>query len=231
MAENSYKAIIVYGTNPELIEKRVLAFIKHAKAKRFQIIESTVKTYREASDLVATPDFFSEKCFYIFRNLKFESAKLKDLIEKRFNDETPNFCLFIFNSAIPQLKSFNDKRIKVESFGNVNEVYRWVQSILDTPLKQLIVKLTDLEREVDLNFIFFVLCDFYSELSLFMLNPQFLKTAPWKQSIYRRFADKLNLQSVKKNLDYLSELDMRLKTSQLTSVNSALLLALKQLKS
>lgn len=214
------KIIILHGEDTNKSYARLTKFIDTAKKRGWEIINDEIPN---------TLSLFGAERLIVYRDYKLISkADIKNL--ERFED-----TLVIYHTSdLPQtfLKSL-PKEIKIEKFDVPKILFSFLENIYPGNIKTCLKMLHQITQTQAVELVFFFIARQFKDLYLVSVSSKNLDNTgfpSWKLNKLKFQANKFKKGQIERIINSLSEIDIKVKTSQTDLLSALDLLMIKELE-
>ena len=220
--------IVLHGDNTYQSYKRLSVFIDEAKNRSWSVVKID-KYDKNLSTKARTSDLFTQRLFIVY-GIKILSDKDKKWIHDD-SVETEG-TLIVYEKGL--LNKTNQKYLpndaKYEKFELPKIIFKFLESFYPSNSKECLKYLKMVTDTSPVEFIFSLLSSHIRDLYWVKEEPSKIPYPSWRVSKLEIQADKFTKSHIKDIIGKLSDIDIKVKTSKTTLIESLDLLILRELE-
>ena len=221
------KIVVIHGENTNDSLKRLIYIESVAKRKNWQIVKIDEDT--NLKETLISPSLFKEEKLFILENPK--KINKKDILWLSKNIENLKGNILVFekgNISTTFLKNLG-KNIKIEEYRLQNTIFKFLESFYPSS-KTCINYLHQVIEKEPIEFVFLLLARHLKDLYLVKIEPSSIPYASWRVKKLEFQASRFTLNKLEKIIRLLAEIDVKVKTSKATLIDSLDLLIARELE-
>lgn len=223
------KITVLYGNYTTAARNRYLVIVDALKKRGWEIV-SVEADKRSISEKLTTNSLFGgEQLFTIENANQLDAATLKWLAD--YSPQVQGNILIYHEGEIPK-KALDilKKNAKLERFDLPKTIFVFLDSITPHNASTSIKLLHKVVENEPVELVFSLIASLFRDLYWVKADPKSLKLPSWRAQKLSRQASKFSVEQIKKIINQLAEIDIKVKTSQAELLPSLDLLLASELQ-
>ena len=222
--------IIIHGDNTEKSYQRILIFIDEAKRRNMKIEKFDKHKKEDLQSTVRGETLFDEEKIYLVYGLA--NLKKNDLDWIKDKSKNHEGTLIVYEKGIASQTKLKNipKGYKIEKYELPKLIFKFLDSFYPGNKTHCIKLFHEVIKDSSIEFVFSLLGSHLKDLYWVMVEPSKIPYPSWRVAKLENQAEHFDLDNLKDLINKLAIIDVDVKTSDSTLINSLDLLIIGELE-
>lgn len=205
------KIVLLHGDDSNASYARLTKFIEVAKERNWEV--NFLEYEEKIEEKLRGSSLFAKESLFVLRGVnKFPKGSIKKLLAKALN-YPGNLVIYHSDTLSKEILSSFPNEVKVEEFKLPRIIFDFLDSFYPGNARASIRLLKEITKREPAEFVFALLAKHLRDL-FWVKEGNSIPYPSWRVGKLKKQASKFEVEQIKKIINYLAELDIKVKTSE-----------------